>query len=219
MQKRIGPKRVSVFELGAGEVAFSALGQALRKKRVGRQFIATDIALRKEETLRQRGLREAPTNLKLIKNCSMKELKKLPNLSQDIVFESYFLNNYIGLAARSGADATKLFTKFLKEVKRVLKPNGRLVIIQNVPLAQVMLSDAKKLNFKGHIVSLTEKQLTESMSEAIQKRSTLQKRQEIFDMDVLQDIRLYERSEENAKKFGLKDLADVRLPCALILRK
>ena len=75
--KRVGPKRVSVFEAGAGKIAFSALGQALRKKRAGRQFIATDIALRKEETLRQRGLRETLNNLKLIKNCSMKELNCL----------------------------------------------------------------------------------------------------------------------------------------------
>ena len=130
--KRVGPKRVSLFEAGAGEVPFGLLGQALKaeRKRRGRQFTAVDMKLNATEALRQRGLREAPKNLKLVKNCVVNELKKLPSSSQDIVFESYFLNCY---STRKGSDSYvfEKVAEYLNEAKRVLKPKGRIILIQN----------------------------------------------------------------------------------------
>ena len=80
MKKRIGPKRVKVFEAGAGDNPKGIFNQALKaqKDRVGRKFIASDLNLRKEAILRARGLKEVPRNLKLIQGCSVEELRDLP---------------------------------------------------------------------------------------------------------------------------------------------
>lgn len=216
--KRVGPKRVSVFEAGAGDVAFGALGQALRaqRKRSGRSFIASDIALRKEETLRQRGLRESPSNLKLAKGCSINELKKLPAKSQDIVFDSFFLFDYS--KGKSSSVREEMTLDYFKEAARVLKPKGRIITLQARFNTQFVEKAARSLGLKMHTVRLSQKQLDESASKWIQLRATKEGRVNILRDNAPDDYSMY-MLRESLRRVGINEDSEAHYPVAIILRK
>jgi len=217
--KRVGPKRVKLFEAGAGDTAMGALGQAIKaqKKRVGREFIASDIALRKEETLRQRGLRESPTNLKLIKECSIKELAKLPANSKDIVFDSFFIWSHSD--GKPNLVRAKAVHDYLSQAMRVIKPGGRIITIQGYSTIQVIKPVANALGLKTHLVKLTNEQLANSSAEWINLRSTEKGREEILMTNIVRNNVTLSDMQEFARKEGLKSVGDASYPYALILRK
>jgi ubiquinone/menaquinone biosynthesis C-methylase UbiE len=203
-----------VLELGAGMHAEGVIEKALQseQRKLKREFTAVDIALNPEEALRRRGLSKLPSNLKLIRNCAVDELKKTPAASQDIIFES-FLINIIGSSDRAKART------YLEEAKRVLKPNGLMVIIQGPAMVQQVWQMANDFGFKGYARILTEKEMKSSFSEYIQSRSTLERRR----ADFLEHARAFpwylKRGMEDAKELGISELSDLHRPVVLVLRK
>lgn len=222
MQKRVGPKRVSLFEAGAGQVPRGAVKQAVRaeEKRVGRKFIVTDKALTSREIiLNSTGLgAKFPKNLRLIRNCSVGVLKRLPRESQDIIFESFFLNSYV--SARRGGFLKARIEKYFNEAKRVLKPNGRIILVQSLVSAKDFTSVAKELGLKVHIAKLSDKLLEKSKAEWVRRRATPRARrqfarqyQDYYDADFPFYLK------QAAEELGESKPTEVLRPVAIILRK
>ena len=212
-------KAFRVFEAGAGEVPFGIVGQAIKADRRGlnREFIAVDTALNTNETLRQRGLRKAPKNLKLVKNCAVAEMKKLPKASQDIVFASFFLNNY---CRKEGKEKWNMrFLEYLMDAKRALKPNGRIIIIQNHVGAENYANLAIQAGLKATILKLPLEMIERSTAENIEKRATLMGRRKTVKRDVGDDFLYFQKLVDFAKKHNLKDVSDGFWPAAIIIRK
>ena len=220
--KRVGPKRVSVFEAGAGDVPFGVLGQALRaqKKRGGRTFVASDLVLREEEVLRQRGLKTSPANLRMVKECSIKSLQAMTTESKDIIFGSYFANlvlfnhyHQVGVEA-----ALKELKRFFNEAKRVLKKNGRLILVQDLADAKWIAEQAQP-EFKYHLIQLTDKQTAESTAEAINRRSTSEKRMQYLMSELAKGRVTHEHLQEDLIRMKLKNIDELAKPVVIILRK
>ena len=221
MQKRVGPKRVSLFEAGAGQVPRGAVKQAVRalEKREGRKFIITDKALTSREIiLGSTGLAQFPKNLRLVRNCSVQVLKKLPKESQDIVFESFFLNSYV--SARTEGLVKERIVKYFNEAKRVLKPNGRIILVQSLVSAKDFTEIAKKRGFKVHIVKLSDKLLEKSKAEWVRRRATPKARRQFarqYQDYYYSDFSVY--LKQAADELGESKPSEVLRPVAIILRK
>jgi len=219
VMKRVGPKRVSVFEAGAGDVPYGAIWHSNKAENIrkGRSFVATDIKLLLEEDLAKRGQR-VPSNLKLVRNCSVAELKKLPSASKDIIFESFFLNAYSSVPGVNHYLFDRVMS-YLKQVKRVIKPSGRIIMIHGYASAEIFAQAARSIGLKSHIVILSQKMLSESLAVWIRKRATLEVRKEMLSDYVRENPTMQKYAEEFAKRKGLSEPADADLPVALILRK
>jgi DNA modification methylase len=218
--KRVGPKRVSLFEAGAGKIPLGLIDLALKskEKRRGRTFFASDIEFKKEEILRARGLRTIPSNLRLVNECSLKELKMLPKESMDIIFESYFLNKFMWDSKKRLFDVSK-GAEYLSEAKRVLKPKGRMIMVISLGSLDFMVLFARQAGFRVFAKILSEEQTAKSPAEYIKKRSTLKGRNEIFEQDLANLPGAMESARFTTRKYPIRDLADVHLPVAMILRK
>ena len=173
MQKRVGPKRVSVLEVGAGHKPLGVIGQAMRaqRKRQGREFVASDINLNFSETLRAFGLRDVPLNAKLLKECSLKTLKAQPDKSRDIIFGGFFFNGLI-TSTKSSEEYLLKVNEFFHNAKRVLKPNGRLIFVAHHSEAFLIKNGVKSVGFTAHIIPFNERMIQNSFSEWVEKTTT-----------------------------------------------
>jgi ubiquinone/menaquinone biosynthesis C-methylase UbiE len=213
------PKPFRVFETGAGDIPFGRIGQALKAKRKGlnREFIAVDTALNESGALRQRNLRVAPSNLKLVKDCASSEMKKIAPNSQDIVFSSFFLNNYCRKAGENNWVET--VREYFKLARRILKPNGRIIVIQNQMGAIKYSTIAEEMGLKVSVVKLPQRMIDASTAEYIEKRASAEDRKKL----VQHDIEKYPDHLVNvmhyAREHNLKDWGDAYWPTAIIIRK
>jgi ubiquinone/menaquinone biosynthesis C-methylase UbiE len=217
MARRVTPFRV--FESGPGEIPCGAIGQALKSNRRGlnREFTAVDVALRAEEALRQRGLREAPRNLKLVRNCAVAEMMKLSPESQDIVFGSYFLNNY---STQYGEENRELRTiEYLHEAKRIIKPRGRIILIQDQLFAEGFAQTARRMGLKVSVVKLPPKLVEASTAEYIKYRRSEERRRELLEKDMKKKPAIARFFKEFVEQHKLKDPTEAYWPTAIIMRK
>lgn len=209
-----------VFEAGAGEIPYGLIGQALkaRKRGLNREFTAADVALLAEQALRQRNLTNAPSNLKLVRNCAMDELKKLPTESHDIVFGSYFLNNYAGIHGERYHASRAM--EYFAEARRVLKPNGRIIIIQDNMFAGNYVEFARKMGFSGVTrVKLPLRFLEGSTAFYIEQRATREGRLRLINHDIERYPALLNQARGFADENNLKDISEAYWPTAVVIKK
>ncbi|MFA6065303.1 MAG: hypothetical protein WC746_05665 [archaeon] len=212
-------KRLKVFEAGAGKHPNGIVNQALRsqKKRGGRTFLASDLELREEETLRRHSLSTSPENLKLVKGCSFAELKKAPSASMNLIFDSFFVLDIS--INRHPSQRMQTVAEYLNEAKRVLTPRGRIISIQGFFNANTVAQVAKSVGLRAHIVRLSPRQLETSSSDAIKLRSTQQKRMQIAIENISRDPFVKPYVEEWMKQNKAKDVSETNYPVAIVIRK
>lgn len=158
-----------VFEAGAGMVPSGLVKRAAQSEKRGknRRFIGVDIKLGPNWlSLLGARLFRMPSNISLKKADVLNSLLDLRPKSQDIVFESYLLNNL----------TPKQRLNFFKRAKKVLKSNGRLVIVQDKAVISIYIKIATKLGFTVTVLEIPDLALKKSSSKAIRDRSTPRKR-------------------------------------------
>jgi len=218
--KRVGPKRVSLLEVGSGINPYGIVSQARRaeKKRIGRKFIGSDTHLNLTQALRAFGLRELPKNAKVLKECSIKTLKAQPNKSLDIVFGSFFLNGVV-TESKSKVDSVKSYKEFFGNAKRVLKPNGRLILVMHWIEALNYVEGAKVFGFSSHLLPVSEKMVENSTSEWIQGMSTKNGRERLLKHNENNhDTSFVQKSQNFALNKGLS-ADEAAKPMIVIMRK
>jgi hypothetical protein len=147
--KQRKPKRVSVMELGAGNQPYGIVGHAKRalKKRFGRTFEASD-PLANPNIFRVMGLSKMPHNAKVLKQCSLKHLRETSAASKDVIFGSYFLSAFVMQHPKGHVVGAQECINLFKEIKRVLKKNGRAIFIVDLMGSRDYVTVAKELGLR-----------------------------------------------------------------------
>jgi len=187
------------------------------RRGLGREFTAVDAALRAEEALRQRGLSKAPKNLNHVCNCAVDEMKKIQPESQDIVFGSYFLNNYSMKFGQEKREARAM--EYLNEARRILKPHGRIILIQDYCFAESYAKTGQKMGLKVSVVKLPPRMVEASTADYIEMRQNESGRRRLLEIDMQEHPDIVSWVKEFAAKQKLKDPTMAYWPTAIILRK
>lgn len=219
MQKRVGPKRVSVLEVGAGHKPIGVIGQAMRaqRKRQGREFVASDINLNLSETLRAFGLRNVPSNAKVLKECSLKTLKAQPDKSRDVIFGGFFFNGLITSTKSSGEYLLKV-NEFFHDAKRVLKPNGRLIFVAHHSEAFLIKNGVKSVGFTAHIIPFNERMIQNSSSEWVEKTTTKEGLTDFFMTDHLVQKDVFASKAHALSKLTNLSVVESAKPALVIMK-
>ena len=214
-----GPKRVSVMDMGAGEKPFGVIGQAQRalKKRQGRTFEASDIEALPEATFREFGLTEMPKNARIIRGCSIKELKAKPDASVDVVFAGYFFNAIKDAQGKYSSAEMRFQT--LKEMHRVLTKNGRGILIVDQGAVPIYRMDSREANLTMHAIPFQERHFEQSMAKFIEARSTRHDRLSIITNWIINGAATREQLIKEANELGLKHIDELAYPIILVMRK
>lgn len=218
--KRIGPKRVRVVEVGAGTKPIGIIGQAIRagKKRRGRSFIASDINLNLNDTLRSFGLSKVPSNAKVLKECSIKTLQGQSPKSADIIFGGFFFNG-LRNSSRSEIEYLSKINEFFRQTKRVLTKNGRLIFIAHNSEAFMFKANAAELGYSAHIIPFNEKMIQNSTSEWVQRTGTRAGLEDFFMVDhAMQDSSFVKNAKLFSKITGLGVMDSAR-PALVIMKR
>ena len=129
------------------------------------------------------------------------------------------MNNY-AYGGRSGQVFEKKVLTYLLEAKRVLKPNGRIILVQSLVSAKDFTEIAKKRGFKVHIVKLSDKLLEKSKAEWVRRRATPKARRQFarqYQDYYYSDFSVY--LKQAADELGESKPSEVLRPVAIILRK
>jgi tRNA1(Val) A37 N6-methylase TrmN6 len=216
-----GAKRVSVLELGAGKEPLGLIGQARRAliKRKGRKFEASDKETKKE-VFRSFGLSKIPENAKILRQCSLKHLKKTKTASQDIIFGSYFLYSFgFEEARKKGIKiAFKKMEQIMKEIKRVLKKGGRAIFIIDLKGSEKVIDLAQRNGFKIHFTKFKFSP-DKIYSKWIEERRTKEGRQDIIQANIRLGITNTNQLNQEVHEHGVKEKSDLLQPQVLIIRK
>ncbi|MFA6269089.1 MAG: class I SAM-dependent methyltransferase [archaeon] len=221
MLKRNGPKRVSVFEAGAGKEPLGIITQALRatRKRPGRSFVASDIEARKE-IFRDFGLRKMLPNAKILKGDSLEHLAKEKTASRDVVFGSYFIASFINKAKREKGvmGAMSEVRGLFSQLHRVLKPNGRAIFIIDLQASDKLKAIAPIAGFRANLFRFKPRENVE-YSDWIMKRLTKSGREELMETNLEQKVVTPEVVAEEMKTYGVTSADELCYPYVLVLRK
>ncbi len=208
-------RKTNILDVGSGARPTALIQRALdaEKKKKQRHFTAIEKnAFESEELKKELGLTQLPANSILINSNALVQIKKVKPRSQSIIFASYFLNNLLtkekGLAE---------VMEFIYDSMRALKPNGRLVLVQDHSNSDLYKRIGTMFGMKGHIIHLTDKQAQASKSWAIEMRSTPEKRTEFLNDQG--GARGKKKFEEEAKLGGYKEIQEISRPSIIILRK
>jgi SAM-dependent methyltransferase len=184
--KKISPTRpkkpFTVIEAACGSVPVGLVKKAqraLEKGKTMRKFVGVD-----EEKfdidllLKKTGLKALPSNLKLVESCASKYFQTLPKNSQDVIFASYLINN---LASKQSclAPGVSCEAVFLGMAKRVLRPGGKIVLIQDKAYAEEIKQEAIMNGMNASVIDIPEKTAIASKAEFIRLRAT-PKRRRVF---------------------------------------
>ena len=106
-------------------------------------------------------------------------MKKFGKESLDVVVASNLFTNsykdYFVQMGFNGAIARKV-NEFMQEAKRVLKKNGRVILIHIKLDAPVIKKIGEEAGFRAHLIPLTDAQAQKSLSPFIRRVSTPEKR-------------------------------------------
>jgi hypothetical protein len=107
-----------IFEAGPGILARDLIGKAAKNEKQGknREFVGVDKSIFPRIALLLSGRRRMPSNLKLERGNAISKLSSMKSRSQNVVFESYLLNNI----------SEKECDRFIRNAKRVLKHGAGL---------------------------------------------------------------------------------------------
>lgn len=217
--KRVGPKRLELIEVGAGDKPIGIVGQGLRalRKRRGRTFVASDILAKPEETFRALGVKEL-ANTSILRECSIQTLKRYKPESKDVIFGAYFLNGLLKFGETRETIGQKI-SSFFTEVKRVLKKNGRLIIVGDLMTADSYERFGKSIGLKMHRIPISDDTARMAGSEWMNHMSNPSKRLAILLKNVQEGQATRELYETEAKKLGLKSIDELARPFYFIFRK
>jgi hypothetical protein len=218
-KKKYKAKRVSVLEVGAGHKPRGIFAQALKALRIrkGRTFEASDIEIKATETAQIFGLSKIPKNASVLKMCSLEHLTQTKPASKDIIFGSYFLNGLI--AEKSQAEGVqKLFT-FFREIKRVLKPRGRCILIADVANVEDLSRLAKSFELKVYIAPVTKEQASRNTSEWLEYMMKKEGRNDFLRQRVASGDVTEERIAADVRKYGLREAQELLKPQILVVSK
>ncbi len=173
-KSKLGKKTpFSVFEAGVGVFPTALIRKAAKSEVRGkeRRFIGVDLNLApKPLALLAAGKLKMPGVLELKRGNALHVLNSLKLRSQNVVLESYLLNNL----------AHETATKFLKAAKRALKPDGRLVLIQDKSDLTWIFKAAKNLKMRSKMFNFSDAELKASKSGAMRDRSSKRKREKML---------------------------------------
>jgi tRNA1(Val) A37 N6-methylase TrmN6 len=218
--KRVGPKRVRVVEVGAGHKPIGVIGQALRaqRKRQGREFVASDIKLNLSDTLRSFGLRNAPSNAKVLKECSIKTLKAQADKSADIIFGGFFFNGLM-TSTKNQLEYLHKVNEFFQNAKRVLKPNGRIIFVAHHSEAFLIKEGVKNVGFSAHIIPFNERMIQNSSSEWVQKTTTQEGLMDFFATDHFRQNDSFTNKASAFSKLTKLSVEESARPALVIMRR
>ena len=128
------------------------------------------------------------------------------------------MNNY-AYGGRSGQVFEKKVLTYLLEAKRVLKPNGRIILVQNLWRGEIYSKFGESVGLRATVIKLTPKQLENSLAFWIGKRSTLQKRKDMLSMEKSGDTEFWKEVKSYVREHKLEHESDIFWPCMVVLRK
>ena len=177
-RRRTVPKRgqgeaFGVVEGGTGKLPVGLVKAAARSHKAGkkREFIGADTKkVNVAKLLTKIGLRELPPNIRFVQGGVAEVLEALPRGSQSVVFASYLDNNL------STPDSVRLVSAAM----RALRPNGRLVLIQDKGNVMGYQEYANHLGLELGVLPLQERVLRKSKEKALSSRSNAGKRKNLF---------------------------------------
>lgn len=208
-------RQINIVDAGSDRRPSALVKRAIEsnEKKRGRFFTAIEkIAFEHEELKRELGITHLPQNVALLNKDALIQIKKFKPKSQNIIFASYLLNNIIG---RKGGLLDTI--NFIHYSMRALKPNGRLILIQDRIAVEDYRSIAKTLGLKTHIIPMTDKQAQEANAWAIEMRSTPKKRVSYITGQGKEHTIEYYR--ELAEKKGYKEPDELVRPVIIIIKK
>ncbi|MBN1941445.1 MAG: hypothetical protein JW772_04665 [Candidatus Diapherotrites archaeon] len=219
-RKKPKPKKkpFTVFEAGTGKRPLGLLHQAVKAsnaRKAHRRFMGVeDQGFNVSKALtRLFGRKGIPKNLKLVSDCAVHVITKPPSESQNIIFESYLLNNISRPSKCFGISTCE--EVFLTEAKRVLKPGGRLVLVQGKPSVDYYREIAEELGFGFHVIEIPAEKAQRSFSRSIRMRSLPEKR-----LRVLRHPNIGTDFADDAVKAGkAKSREDATRPVIILMRK
>jgi len=145
-------KPFQVMEVGCGDVPLGLVRKAQRSLEKGkshRQFVGVDKKLDLDKLFKRAGIKELPSNLRLVESCAAKALSGLEPESQNVIFGSYLLNM---LADKESCihPGYSCDAVLLGMAVRALKPDGRMVFVQDKPGALDRAMEAMHNGMKAH---------------------------------------------------------------------
>lgn len=176
-----------IVELGCGKdpVGLFKLARRSEKRGLNRSFIGVNDKLADNEKslhklslnslLVRLGVRKAPKNLSLIENCAVHALEGFTTESQDILFESYLMNN-LAKKGKCEGKHEECSARLYQNAKRVLRQGGKFVLVQDFGSFNHYIMMAKRFGFNLSIATIPDSLLAKSSSLALRKRSTFRKR-------------------------------------------
>ncbi len=202
-----------VFEAGAGIIPTALVKQAARSAKQGRkrEFTGIDLHLGpKWLSLLLAGKFKMPAGLELKRGDAIKALQATKGKSQNIVFASYLLNNI----------DRKMANKFFRAARRVLKPGGRIVLIQDMSDVFWVRHDARKLGWRTAVFKVPDSKLKSSPARALRERSSPSKRKKLLTHYRKRDPAKTERAIVQALEMGsIGSVEEYVAPVAILMQK
>jgi len=216
-----------IFEGGPGERPVGLIAKAAKSAREGQaQRIFTGAEEHgfevNQEVLKRAKAGAIPKNLRLVEDCAVHALLKLPAESQSIVFESYLTNNldspsacYPGISCEQA---------FFEAADQALKPGGRLIAVQDLSTVGWHKEIARHMGYGFHAIPLSDEKALKSKSKAIRVRATPKRRlaelNRIFSETSILGRREREKRMRQAIKRGeYKTREDSVRPTLMVFRK
>ncbi len=172
----------SIVEFASGKRPFaliSAANKAEEKKRL-RLFMGVDLEkAEKLRTAKKMGLKELPENVAFLKEDAMTQMKRFGKESLDVVvasnlFTTSYADYFVQMGYRGAID--RKVAEFMGEAKRVLKKNGRVILIHIKLDAPAIKEIGEEAGFRAHVIPLTDAQAQKSLAPFIRRVSTPEKR-------------------------------------------
>jgi len=176
------PKSRTIAEFGCGRNPYGLISKAQKAKETNRNrtFVGVDFeAAEAKRTARILGLKRVPENAAFIQGDAIDSVKKFDPKSKDLIFASnLFTRNYLDYSVSQGVTGAlyRKTSEFLREAKKALKQNGRIVLVQGKIDAPFLKLIGETEGYKVHVKELTEMQAQKSLAPFIRKVSTLQRR-------------------------------------------
>jgi len=212
-------KPFMIFEAGSGKVPIPLLRKSLKatRKRKEIKFTGVDEKLNLDLLLRKTRLKTQPKNLRLVQNCAIKELLKIPKESQHVIFGSYLVNN-LGETSSCTVPQLPCNRAFFVAAERALRPGGRIILVQDKNSIPLMKEAGHNLGFDLHMIAISDERAKKSKSWAIRKRSTPEKRVEYLQKHYPKKENI-SRVIDSSRKYGINSLEELARPTIFILRR